>query len=302
MLDYINYYYGIYPPTINEVLNGYSFYVDSEKYYFIIYNRELDELDELVKLNKFMIENGSLVHEIISNRFNETICNFNNNNYILMRVYVNENKIVSIDDICYFINNHFLNENYKKILRTNWALLWENKVDYLEYQMGHLIKKYPFLYSTIDYYLGLSENAITYYKNLSYFNNNIIPIGILHKRIKLNSTLFDLYNPLNLIIDFKVRDFAEYIKDCLINDGDYESVINKIFKNYFFDKLNLSLFLSRLLFPSYFFDNFDNIIRDDLNENIIIKITKKSSKIEDLIKDLIKSCNLPSISWLTDIR
>lgn len=302
MLDYINYYYGIYPPTINEVLNGYSFYVDSEKYYFIIYNRELDELDELVKLNKFMIENGSLVHEIISNRFNETICNFNNNNYILMRVYVNENKIVSIDDICYFINNHFLNENYKKILRTNWALLWENKVDYLEYQMGHLIKKYPFLYNIIDYYLGLSENAITYYKNLSYFNNNIIPIGILHKRIKLNSTLFDLYNPLNLIIDFKVRDFAEYIKDCLINDGDYKSVINKIFKNYFFDKLNLSLFLSRLLFPSYFFDNFDNIIRDDLNENIIIKITKKSSKIEDLIKDLIKSCNLPSISWLTDIR
>lgn len=302
MLDYINYYYGIYPPTINEVLNGYSFYVDSEKYYFIIYNRELDELDELVKLNKFMIENGSLVHEIISNRFNETICNFNNNNYILMRVYVNENKIVSIDDICYFVNNHFLNENYKKILRTNWALLWENKVDYLEYQMGHLIKKYPFLYSTIDYYLGLSENAITYYKNLSYFNNNIIPIGILHKRIKLNSTLFDLYNPLNLIIDFKVRDFAEYIKDCLINDGDYKSVIDKIFKNYFFDKLNLSLFLSRLLFPSYFFDNFDNIIRDDLNENIIIKITKKSSKIEDLIKDLIKSCNLPSISWLTDIR
>ena len=79
MLDYINYYYGIYPPTINEVLNGYSFYVDSEKYYFIIYNRELDELDELVKLNKFMIENGSFVHEIISNRFNETICNFNNN-------------------------------------------------------------------------------------------------------------------------------------------------------------------------------------------------------------------------------
>ena len=302
MLDYINYYYGIYPPTINEVLNGYSFYVDSEKYYFIIYNRELDELDELVKLNKFMIENGSLVHEIISNRFNETICNFNNNNYILMRVYVNENKIVSIDDICYFINNHFLNENYKKILRTNWALLWENKVDYLEYQIGHLIKKYPFLYNTIDYYLGLSENAITYYKNLSYFNNNIIPIGILHKRIKLNSTLFDLYNPLNLIIDFKVRDFAEYIKDCLINDGDYKSVIDKIFKNYFFDKLNLSLFLSRLLFPSYFFDNFDNIIRDDLNENIIIKITKKSSKIEDLIKDLIKSCNLPSISWLTDIR
>lgn len=302
MLDYINYYYGIYPPTINEVLNGYSFYVDSEKYYFIIYNRELDELDELVKLNKFMIENGSLVHEIISNRFNETICNFNNNNYILMRVYVNENKIVSINDICYFVNNHFLNENYKKILRTNWALLWENKVDYLEYQMGHLIKKYPFLYNIIDYYLGLSENAITYYKNLSYFNNNIIPIGILHKRIKLNSTLFDLYNPLNLIIDFKVRDFAEYIKDCLINDGDYESVINKIFKNYFFDKLNLSLFLSRLLFPSYFFDNFDNIIRDDLNENIIIKITKKSSKIEDLIKDLIKSCNLPSISWLTDIR
>ena len=58
----------------------------------------------------------------------------------------------------------------------------------------------------------------------------MVQCRILHKRIKLNSTLFDLYNPLNLIIDFKVRDFAEYIKDCLINDGDYKSIIDKIFK------------------------------------------------------------------------
>ncbi len=302
MLDYINYYYGIYPPTITENKLGYLFYVDSEKYYLIEYNREFDELDELVKLNKYMIEQGSLVHEIIYNRFNEILCNFNNNSYILLRVYVNENKKVSIDDICYFLNSNYINENYQKIVRTDWSKLWENKVDYLEYQMGHLIKKYPFLYSTIDYYLGLSENAIAYYKNLSYFNNDIIQIGIMHKRIGVNSTLFDLYNPLNLIVDFKVRDFAEYIKDCVINDIEYKKIVNQIFNYYYFDKLNLSLFVSRLLFPSYYFDNFDNIIKDNLNENTIMKITKKSSNIEDLVSYMIKNYNLPSISWITNVR
>ena len=49
-------------------------------------------------------------------------------------------------------------DSYKIISRTNWSKLWEDKVDYFEYQMGHLIKKYPILYNTIDYYLGISEN------------------------------------------------------------------------------------------------------------------------------------------------
>ena len=110
MIDYINYYYNLYPITINQMDDKYMFYINSEKYYFIIYDRNIEELEELVKLNKEMIENGSLVSEIITNKFDNVINNYNGKLYILIRVYVNDNKNVDIEDIIYM-----LNENKKRI-------------------------------------------------------------------------------------------------------------------------------------------------------------------------------------------
>ena len=75
MISYINYYYDLYPVTINEIDDKFMFYINSEKYYFIPYDRNMEELDELVKLNKKMIEKGSLVSEIISNKFNDVVNN-----------------------------------------------------------------------------------------------------------------------------------------------------------------------------------------------------------------------------------
>ena len=121
--------------------------------------------------------------------------------------------------------------------------------------------------------------------------------GVCHKRIGVNSTLFDLYNPLNLIIDYKVRDFSEYIKSAFFNNINVDKIINILFNNYYFDKLNLSLIVSRLLFPSYFYDLFEKII-SGYKESIIFEITKKSSNYEDFIDSFIKKCNLQNILWI----
>lgn len=299
MISYINYYYDLYPVTINEIEESFMFYINSEKYYFIPYDRNMEELDELVKLNKNMIESGSLVSEIITNKFNDVVNNYNGKLYILIRVYVNDSKKVSIEDVIYMLNEFEVEDSYKTISRTNWSKLWEEKTDYFEYQMGHLIKKYPILYNTIDYYLGISENAIFYLKNVVSKYEGNVSLGVSHRRIGINYTLFDLYNPLNLIIDYKVRDIAEYIKDAFFNQSDVNSVLNVIYSNYYFDKLNLSLLLSRFLFPSYFYDLFEDIVYKGENESNIYEIIKKSSIFEDFIDVFIKSCNLQSISWIT---
>lgn len=299
MIDYINYYYDLYPVSINEIDDKYMFYINSEKYYFIPYDRNIEELDELVKLNKEMIKNGSLVSEIISNKFDDIINNYNGKLYILIRVYVNDSKKVSIEDIIYMLNEKEVNMSYKNISRTNWAKLWEDKVDYFEYQMGHIIKKYPILYNTIDYYIGISENAIFYLKNVVSNYEGNVSLGVCHKRIGVNSTLFDLYNPLNLIIDYKVRDIAEYIKDAFFNEINVNNILKIIYSNYYFDKLNLSLLLSRFLFPSYFYDMFENIVYKEESEGNIYEIIKKSSSFEDFIDSYTKNCNLQSISWIT---
>ena len=299
MLDYINYFYNLYPPLLNKENENYVFFVGNEKYYLTPYKRELSEIKDLVELNKRMISNNSLVHEIIINKFNEPISVISNENYVLLRVYVNDIKKIDINDIIYMLNENVDLSGLKSLLRTNWVSLWSNKVDYIEYQMGHLIKKYPFLNNTIDYYLGLCENAITYIKNLKMFSDYKIPIGISHKRITKDATLFDLYNPLNLIIDYKVRNIAEYLKDAFFKDEDVNHILNIIFKNFWFDKLNLSLLVARLLYPSYYFDLFEEIIDKELDENIVFSLTKKSSKYEEFIDLIIKNCNLQNLQWLS---
>lgn len=299
MLDYINYFYNLYPPLLNKENDNYVFFVGNEKYYLTPYRRELSEIKDLVELNKRMISSNSLVHEIIINKFNEPISVISNENYVLLRVYVNDIKKIDINDIIYMLNENVDLSGLKSLLRTNWVSLWSNKVDYIEYQMGHLIKKYPFLNNTIDYYLGLCENAITYIKNLKMFSEYKIPIGISHKRITKDATLFDLYNPLNLIIDYKVRNIAEYLKDAFFKDEDVNYILNIVFKNFWFDKLNLSLLVARLLYPSYYFDLFEEIIDKELNENIVFSLTKKSSKYEEFIDLIIKNCNLQNLQWLS---
>ena len=299
MLDYINYFYNLYPPLLNKENDNYVFFVGNEKYYLTPYRRELSEIKDLVELNKRMVSSNSLVHEIIINKFNEPISVISNENYVLLRVYVNDIKKIDINDIIYMLNENVDLSGLKSLLRTNWVSLWSNKVDYIEYQMGHLIKKYPFLNNTIDYYLGLCENAITYIKNLKMFSEYKIPIGISHKRITKDATLFDLYNPLNLIIDYKVRNIAEYLKDAFFKDEDVNYILNIVFKNFWFDKLNLSLLVARLLYPSYYFDLFEEIIDKGLDENIVFSLTKKSSKYEEFIDLIIKNCNLQNLQWLS---
>lgn len=293
MIDYINYYYDLYPSCINELNNSFLFYIGNIKYCFAIYNRNIDELEDIITLNKIMLERGLLVHEIVINKFGKPLVQFSNYQYILFKVIV-EDKTIELDDIFYFANN---TENIllDSISRTNWKQLWETKIDYFEYQMLHVLKKYPLLNNTMDYYIGLSENALEY---LNYINMELGSICVCHKRLGVNSNLFDLYNPLNLIVDYKVRDISEYLKDSYFNDINCNVIINKIFNRYIFDRTNLLLFITRLLFPSYYFDLFEDIVNKDLDENIIFQIMKKSSSYEDFVSKLIINCGLLNISWL----
>ena len=91
MNNYIDYYYNLYPNTIEKVGRNYRFFLNNEKYYIIMYERNLEEMDTLVKLNKEMIERGSLVHEIVLTKDGKAVFLCDNNSYALLRVYINEN-------------------------------------------------------------------------------------------------------------------------------------------------------------------------------------------------------------------
>lgn len=311
MNNYIDYYYNLYPNTIEKVGRNYRFFLNNEKYYIIMYERNLEEIDTLVKLNKEMIERGSLVHEIVLTKDGKAVFLCDNNSYALLRVYINENIPIKIEDIFYMLDYNDTIKPNNIIGRMNWANLWSSKVDYFEYHIGHLIKKYPYIYKTVDYYLGLAENAISYVKDIK------MPaslISICHRRIGVTSTLFDLYNPFNLVIDYKVRDIAEYIKSVFFygENSCVEGVVNsenmivdkcniileRIFKKYIFDNEALKLLFARLLFPSYYFDLYENVIDNSLNENVISCIIKKSSAYEEFLKIILLKTPIPYVEWL----
>lgn len=304
MNNYINYYYNLYPGSIDIKNKKYYFLIGQDKYYFIPFNRPVDDIKVLLPLNTEMIKRNSLVHEIILNKNKEAITVVENVPYILLRVYVNENKKIDLSDILFMLDNNEGIIPNNTLNRMNWTQLWASKVDYFEYQIGHLSKKYPMLYKTIDYYIGLAENAISYVKGIEVKSreNIISPIAISHKRIYTEHTLFDLYNPINFIIDYKIRDISEYIKMSFFNNLNVWKDINSIFSFYRFSNYSLSLLYGRLLFPSYYFDIYEEIIENDLNENKILNVINKATEYERFLKDIYIYINnfypIEGVEWI----
>ena len=111
------------------------------------------------------------------------------------------------------------------------------------------------------------------------------------------------YNPLNFVIDYNVRDIAEYIKSYIISDAfnidDIIDLINKIN----FNKLTFNLFYSRLLYPTFYFDIFDKIILNNGNENDVIIILDKLDEYLFTLKQIYLNFNekyeMFNIEWLT---
>ena len=103
-----------------------------------------------------------------------------------------------MNDIC-LINNNTINLECNDILKRNdWITLWETKNDYFEAQISEIGKRFPDLCNTVNYYIGLAENAVSFVRNVLNIDDYVYT-SISHKRIDDCDTLYCLYNPLNLL-------------------------------------------------------------------------------------------------------
>ena len=182
---------------------------------------------------------------------------------------------------------------------TTWEELWKNKNDYIEYQINLLGNKYKILKKSMYYYLGLGENAI---QLLNITQPKNIRMYYSHKRIDRKNTTYDLYNPLNINIDTKVRDISEYLKQSFFSKEDIEKDLE-----YYLKTSNLTLeehilFFSRMLYPTYYYDMIEKILKNEKEEKEILNIISRVDEYENIIKKLYKYyktfINLPLIEWL----
>lgn len=297
MNNFIKFFYNMKVTNTNFINNYYEFNHNNNYYRLYILNEEYNiyNYNNIYTINKELI-NNTLMSEIILNKDKNIITTYHNINYILLKINCNINKNITLEEIDYLSKVKIVNNN-----KSNWGLLWSKKIDYLEELISENGKKYPQVVNSFNYFIGLSENAISYYNNIDIDNNMMYYIS--HKVLRPTDKVDSLYNPLNIIYDYKVRDVAEYIKNSFWTDNHniYNELNNYLYKNNL--SLNeVKLLISRVLFPSFYFDLYEDIFNYNKDEKILNNIISRIDEYEEYLNSIIiyfkRFYPIDEIEWL----
>lgn len=196
-------------------------------------------------------------------------------------------------------NQISLDENKKYYLdRSDWYELWTRKNDYYEYQYQHIKGKYKVIDESINYYIGLAENAISYIANIPINLKEQEKKGLYPKRL-LES---EYHNPLNYVIDYKERGLSETLKYLFLNKKYLSQNIEKIILSYNCTETGYKLLYGRMLYPSMYFDIYDKVINDFENEKELVNVIKRLKEYEEYLKEIYriisKYTKIKNIDWL----
>ncbi len=306
MKETIKYYYNIDIDDLKEQDGKYFFKYQNQDFFFVYFNRNIEELNDILICVNNMKEKGIDVHNIIINRNGQYLTKINNFDYILMSVN-NYNEEYDIFDMINIANKLTLNYNTSKLYRNNWSNLWTQKMDYFEYQIRELGINKTVIKDSFSYYLGLAENAISYVNNtnLKYNALNNAKITLAHRRIFYPNYKLNFLNPLAFIFDLEVRDIAEYLKAMFFSEDNTEEVIEEL--GYYLQIKKLTIYeyhmlYARILYPSYYFDLYENIMNNDESEEKLVNIIKKNKEYELFLKnaylEISKYAPIEKINWL----
>lgn len=305
MKETIEYYYNLEIDTLEEQDGKYYFKIENIDYFFVFYNRNLDELDDIVNVSLNMRERGIDVHHILINRNNQFLTKINDYNYMLFTV----NNLSEKFDIFDMVNNMdklVLNPQNSKLYRNNWDDLWSSKTDYFEFQVKELALQKEVVKNSVGYYIGLAENAISYVSNTKFKYAKLMEgkIVLSHRRIYYPNYKLNYLNPLSFIFDLEVRDVAEYLKSMFFNE-EYEEVIEELRSYLKIRPLSIyeyQMLMARLIYPTYYFDVYEKVMNKDENEERLVAIISHSEDYELFLKnayfEISKYAKIDKIDWL----
>ncbi len=243
--------------------NNYIFYKNKNNYYFI---SEVKNKKNLYKLYYYFI-NGYF-YKIIFNKKGKFISTYQNKDYILLK-YIKYN--FKLEDLIY--KNKLALSNKKKLL--TWRNIWIDRSNYIEEKYQKIINKYNIIDESIDYFYGLLEAAIYLLRDYQKYYDYLYLQHIL-------INYFDYFNPCNIKLDVKERDFSNYLKYLFFSNKYKDIYIDKIIiKN--LDNYNFNLILARLIYPDYYFNLLDELIDNNyiFNNNIFDEIKNIILLVDD---------------------
>lgn len=269
MDNIIEYYYNLKVKNLKEKEDNYIF--TSNYCTFIL--KEIKTSDNINII--YSISNIPGINKIIPNSEGNLFSNIEKKIYAL--ILIRTEAPITLTNISN-LSNVMINP-LKELERNNWELLWEQRVDFIEEYLGQNSNKYPILRESADYFIGLSENAISYLVNTK---KEVPKDNLLDRKVISHITFQDsIYDPFNIIFDHKARDISEYIKLSFFNNNNniYKE-LDEYFKHNSFSKYGIQVLYSRLLYPSFYFHIFDKIIEKKVPENYLNKLISKTNDYE----------------------
>ena len=298
MKNIIEYYYNLRIDELHNKDNNYYFNINNNNFILKPYTGNIERSYDIYKLNTIM-SNKFNIDNIILNKYNNPLTKINDNFYILTSNKKEKKLTLPL------ISNMALNNiNIESLERNKWEVLWENKVDYYEMQLGENEKKYPLIRESFDYFVGLAENAISYLVNTKL---ELKPTINDQKVVSHNNIEISLNEPSNLILDHKARDVAEYIKYSFFNNNqNIFNELNEYFYHNYYSPYGIRVLFSRILYPSFYFNTYDKIISGKVEEKELNKIISKINNYEIYLYNIYlylrKYYNIPSVDWLKKTR
>lgn len=305
MEQFLKYFYDIYIDNIYKKDNKYYFYKDNSLFCVVKNYRLPEELKDILEIC-YEMQNRFPVSQIVFNKFGQISSDYDNNNYILLKINTSMSSDITINDIIKINNSLFLNKDKKELYRNNWAKLWESKVDYFEYQIKELGRNKKIILNSFSYYIGLAENAISIANICELYNKDNMneKIVLSHRRINYPCMEYEFYNPLEYIFDIQVRDVSEYLKSMFFyTDRNYTI---KELKNYLLStrlsNYEANMLYARLLYPTYYFDIYEKVIEDLKEESELLDIINKVDEYELFLKEayfeLSRMYKIEQINWI----
>ena len=283
MKETLEYYYGLDIESIEELDGKYHFKIENQDYFFVFYNRGIEELEDIINVSNEMVKKGINVHKILINRNNSFLTKVGEYNYILFAVS-NLNEEYDIFDMVKISEKLVLNNNKSNLYRNNWGTLWSEKIDYFEYQVRELSIEKDVVKNSFSYYVGMAENAISYVNNTNMkYGGDAYRIVLSHRRVFYPNYKLNYLNPLSFVFDLEIRDIAEYLK-AMFFKKDISFCLDELSSYLKIRHLSLyeyQMLYARLLYPTYYFDVYESVMNKNGDEEELVNIIKKCDSYEE---------------------
>ena len=300
MKNILEFYYNL--SLEEEILNrngNYYFVVNNNSFVFRPFYGNNNSIDDIYKLNNYL-SNFSYIDKIILNKFNSPITKVKDNLYVLILLKGNNNINLSIISNLATIDI----PSFKSLERNNWEVLWGNLIDYYEMQIGQNEKKYPLIRESFDYFVGMGENAISYLVN----TKKEVKPNFYDKKVLSHNNLYNsLFDPLNIILDHKARDLAEYIKLSFFNNN--QNIFKELDEYFYYNHYSfygMRILFARIMYPSFYFKLYDEILSKKKEEKELNSIIKRIDEYELYLSNIYfylrKYYDIPMIEWLKKTR